>query len=68
MTEEELLDTDPSVSTAPVPVPMEETGVVQPIPEAATLRGERLTKIYRKRRVVSDVDIRVRQGEIVGLL
>ena len=36
--------------------------------EASTLRGGQLTKIYKKRRVVSDVDIQVRQGEIVGLL
>ncbi len=35
---------------------------------AAVLRGESLTKIYKKRRVVSDVRIEVRQGEIVGLL
>jgi len=34
----------------------------------AVLRGVQLTKVYRKRRVVSDVDIRVRQREIVGLL
>ncbi len=32
------------------------------------LRGEGLTKIYRRRRVVDDIDIAVRQGEIVGLL
>jgi len=32
------------------------------------LRGEGLTKIYRRRRVVDDVDISVEQGEIVGLL
>lgn len=32
------------------------------------LRGEGLTKIYRRRRVVDQVDIGVEQGEIVGLL
>ncbi len=32
------------------------------------LRGEGLTKIYRKRRVVDDIAITVTQGEIVGLL
>ena len=32
------------------------------------LRGEGLTKIYKKRRVVSDVDIQVSQRDIVGLL
>ena len=36
--------------------------------EASTLKGGDLTKIYRKRAVVSHVDIEVRQGEIVGLL
>ena len=36
--------------------------------EASTLRGGDLTKIYRKRAVVANVDIEVRQGEIVGLL
>ena len=32
------------------------------------LKAEKLVKIYAKRRVVSDVDIEVNQGEIVGLL
>ena len=32
------------------------------------LRAENLTKVYRKRKVVDEVDIFVRQGEIVGLL
>ena len=34
---------------------------------ASTLRGTGLTKIYKKRRVVSEVDIQVRQREIVAL-
>ena len=43
--------------------------VGSPIPSrTAVLRGHGLTKIYRKRRVVSEVDIQVRQGEIVALL
>jgi lipopolysaccharide export system ATP-binding protein len=33
-----------------------------------TLRSENLVKIYKKRRVVSDVSIEVKQGETVGLL
>jgi lipopolysaccharide export system ATP-binding protein len=33
-----------------------------------TLRSENLVKIYKKRRVVSNVTIQVKQGEIVGLL
>ncbi len=36
--------------------------------EGSRLRGEGLTKAFRKRRVVDDVAISVRQGEIVGLL
>ena len=35
---------------------------------ASTLRGTGLTKIYKKRHVVSEVDIQVRQREIVALL
>lgn len=35
---------------------------------ASVLSGTGLTKIYKKRRVVSDVDIQVRQREIVALL
>lgn len=34
----------------------------------SVLRGAGLTKIYKKRRVVSEVDIQVRQREIVALL
>lgn len=43
--------------------PAEPTGA-----EGSRLYAEGLTKIYRKRHVVSEVDISVRQGEIVGLL
>jgi len=32
------------------------------------LKSENLVKIYRKRKVVDDVSIQVRQGEVVGLL
>ncbi|MGD8319108.1 MAG: LPS export ABC transporter ATP-binding protein [Gemmatimonadota bacterium] len=38
------------------------------VPGESRLYAEGLTKIYRRRRVVSEVDIAVRQGEIVGLL
>lgn len=34
----------------------------------SVFRGEGLTKIYQRRKVVNEVDIQVRQGEIVGLL
>jgi lipopolysaccharide export system ATP-binding protein len=37
-------------------------------PEGSRLRAEGLTKSYRGRRVVNEVDIAVQQGEIVGLL
>lgn len=33
-----------------------------------TLRSESLVKIYKKRKVVNDVSIQMKQGEIVGLL
>ena len=36
--------------------------------EGSRLRAEGLTKAYRGRKVVNDVDLTVRQGEIVGLL
>ncbi len=36
--------------------------------DGSRLWAEGLTKVYRSRRVVDDVDIEVRQGEIVGLL
>lgn len=41
-----------------------------PVSESATsvLRGAGLTKVYKKREVVSGVDIQVRQRDIVGLL
>ncbi|MGD2070026.1 MAG: LPS export ABC transporter ATP-binding protein [Gemmatimonadota bacterium] len=42
--------------------------MVAPSSGGSRLRAEGLTKIYRKRRVVNEVDIEVTQGEIVGLL
>jgi lipopolysaccharide export system ATP-binding protein len=38
------------------------------VPGGATLSARGLVKVYRKRRVVNEVDIQVSQGEIVGLL
>ncbi len=38
------------------------------VPGGATLSARGLVKVYRKRRVVNDVDLQVSQGEIVGLL
>ena len=39
-----------------------------PDPSGSLLRAEGLSKRYKKRTVVSEVSIQVRQGEIVGLL
>jgi lipopolysaccharide export system ATP-binding protein len=36
--------------------------------EGSILQAERLSKAYRRRRVVDNVDVHLRQGEIVGLL
>jgi lipopolysaccharide export system ATP-binding protein len=38
------------------------------VPGGSTLSARDLVKIYRKRRVVAEVDVTVSQGEIVGLL
>jgi lipopolysaccharide export system ATP-binding protein len=48
----------PSRAPAPPPVPG----------KVSVLQAEGLTKIYRRRRVVNDVALRLQQGEIVGLL
>jgi lipopolysaccharide export system ATP-binding protein len=40
----------------------------QPAPHGSVLDAEGLVKIYKRRRVVDDVDVHLRQGEIVGLL
>ena len=42
--------------------------VVPPAPSGSVLEATGLTKIYRRRRVVNDVALRLQQGEIVGLL
>jgi lipopolysaccharide export system ATP-binding protein len=42
--------------------------VGEPAPSGSRLRAEGLSKAYRTRKVVVDVAISVRQGEIVGLL
>ena len=39
-----------------------------PIPAGSILRGQDLRKSFKKRTVVKDVSVEVRQGEIVGLL
>jgi len=40
----------------------------EPEPTGSILQGHALTKAYKRRKVVDDVDVSVRQGEIVGLL
>ena len=73
------MNADPDLTTAAraalEPGAVESRGVegsTVPIPRPATsesrLRGEGLTKIYQRRRVVDSVNLEVRQGEIVGLL
>ena len=52
--------------TAPAPQPSPQPGVPPPARSTLTARG--LVKIYRKRRVVNDVDVQLSEGEIVGLL
>ena len=50
---------------------MRPTGLHRPAPpleNPSVLRAEGLSKAYRGRRVVNDVSVQVRQGEIVGLL
>ncbi len=51
--------------------PRPATGLIGPedrSPGRSTLDAEGLVKIYRKRKVVNDVAVHLRQGEIVGLL
>ena len=61
------LDTDaakaPEFEAPPTPVP-----AATVTPGGSRFHAEGLTKAYRRRRVVDDVGIEVRQGEIVGLL
>lgn len=45
-----------------------ESGAAQVALSGSVLGAEGLTKIYRRRRVVDDVHLELRQGEIVGLL
>ena len=59
---ETVVQTEDAVS---METPVQETPAE---PERAILRAEGLVKRYGKRTVVNDVNINVRQGEIVGLL
>jgi lipopolysaccharide export system ATP-binding protein len=44
------------------------TGSQPTVPRGSVLAAEGLVKMYRRRRVVNDVALRLQQGEIVGLL
>ena len=44
------------------------SGETLAVPQGSILEGEHLTKVYRRRKVVNDVQVRLQQGEIVGLL
>jgi lipopolysaccharide export system ATP-binding protein len=56
-----LRDTGSHATLTPVsPIPA--------VPDGSLLEARGLTKVYRRRAVVKDVDVALRQGEIVGLL
>lgn len=48
--------------------PARQEKVEAPVADGSRLSSRGLVKIYKKRRVVDDVDLELRQGEIVGLL
>jgi len=48
--------------------PLRGTPVVTPSAKTSVLEAQGLVKMYRRRRVVNDVALRLQQGEIVGLL
>jgi lipopolysaccharide export system ATP-binding protein len=48
-------------------VPTPSAGVTK-VPDGSLLEARGLTKVYRRRAVVHDVNVALRQGEIVGLL
>jgi lipopolysaccharide export system ATP-binding protein len=56
--------TDPEQVWAPTA----EAAEAAPTVPKSVFRGEGLTKIYQRRKVVNEVNLEVRQGEIVGLL
>ena len=48
--------------------PVRQTPAAAPVAEGSVLEARGLVKMYRRRRVVNDVALRLQQGEIVGLL
>lgn len=58
----------PAVHAPDAPEPETQVPGAMLVPGGATLAARGLVKVYRKRRVVNEVDVHVSQGEIVGLL
>ena len=54
--------------TGEMPIPARATKSVPAVGKASQLEADGLVKMYRRRRVVNDVALRLQQGEIVGLL
>jgi lipopolysaccharide export system ATP-binding protein len=66
---ESLRLTGEHATVAAVPVSASRrSGDVPQVLSGSTLEAQGLVKVYRKRRVVNDVAVRLQQGEIVGLL
>jgi LPS export ABC transporter ATP-binding protein len=63
--DEEVFSSGESLPQEPSASPF---GEVAPEAGGSTLASRGLVKVYRKRRVVNEVDLYLRQGEIVGLL
>ncbi len=53
---------------APAPAAPEARPVERPAPSGSVLEAQGLVKMYKRRKVVNDVALRLQQGEIVGLL
>ncbi|HEU0298600.1 MAG TPA: LPS export ABC transporter ATP-binding protein [Longimicrobium sp.] len=62
----DLVPAAPDLPPAPAEEPRGPGAML--VPGGATLSARGLVKVYRKRRVVNEVDLHLAQGEIVGLL
>jgi lipopolysaccharide export system ATP-binding protein len=72
-TDPDLVAISPDVLSPPVPearprLGAQSGGADRTMPGHSVLGASGLVKVYRKRKVVNDVDLHVAQGEIVGLL